>query len=212
MTIRTIIFDWDGTLARSLHLWTDGYHAAFARRALTFSDAEIVAEFFHDHHLVADRHPHLDFPAIADEARRHVHAAAGAVTLHDGASDILEALAARGLTLALVSSSPRAVIESGLRTHALDPHFASVLAGDDGFGHKPDPAPFAETLRRLSANAAETLIVGDSHVDILAGQASGCRTCLFAPAENALFHDHARLRNLGADHHIDHLSAVARHV
>ena len=46
-------------------------------------------------------------------------------------------------------------------------------------------------------DAAETLIVGDSHVDILAGQAVGCQTCWFAPDVNDVFHDFARIRGIG---------------
>lgn len=211
VVIQTIIFDWDGTLVRSLDLWIDGYLAAFARRDLTYSPDDIVAEFFHEHHLVAGRHPHLDFPAIADEARAHVRAKASRVALYDGAVETLAGLAAQGITLALVSSSPGRVLEIGLGAHGLGGRFASVLAGDDGFGHKPDALPFVETLRRLGAQAGTTLVVGDSHVDILAGQAAGCRTCLFAPAENRLFHDHARLRRMGVDHDIAKLPDILHH-
>ena len=196
---------------RSLDLWVDGYLAAFARRELAYTPAQIAAEFFQEHHLVAGRHPHLDFALIAEEVRAHVRQASARVALHDGAVEALTGLAALGITLALVSSSPRAVLEIGLAAHGLDGTFASVLAGDDGFGHKPDPMPFVETLRRLGARAATTLIVGDGHVDILAGQAAGCRTCLFAPAENALFHDHARLRAMGADHDVTRLAEVLHH-
>jgi pyrophosphatase PpaX len=209
--IQHVIFDWDGTLVRSLDLWIDGYHAAFARRDLVYSPDEIVAEFFHEHDRVADRHPHLDFAVIADEARAHVRQGSARVALYDGAVETLAGLAARGITLSLVSSSPREVLQIGLMAHGLDACFASVLAGDDGFGHKPDPLPFGETLRRLGASAVTTLIIGDSHVDILAGQAAGCRTCLFAPAENRLFHDHARLRTIGADHDIAQLAEILRH-
>jgi pyrophosphatase PpaX len=212
MPVGAVIFDWDGTLARSLDLWVDGYVRAFARRDLRYGPETIVAEFFQEHHLVADRHPHLDFPVIADEARAHVHEAVAGVRLHDGAVAVLEALAGRGLRLALVSSSPRQALERGMAAHGLAGHFASVIAGDDGFGHKPDPLPFAETLGRIGASAAETLVIGDSHVDILAGRAAGCRTCWFAPPENRLFHDFDHLAGLGADHRVSGLADLLGHV
>ncbi len=206
MAIGTIIFDWDGTLARTLHLWVDGYVNALTRRQLSFAPAAIVAEFFHDHHLVHARHPHLDFHAVADEARAHVFEAAHAVHLYDGALAVLGAV--RGLKLGLVSSSPRHLLERGLAAHGLAGHFASIIAGDDGFGHKPDPAPFAETLARLGSRAEETLVIGDSHVDVLAGQAAGCRTCWFAHEDNALFHDFGFVAGLGADHRVEGLAGL----
>ena len=212
MPIQTIIFDWDGTLARTLHLWIDGYRDALARRNLSFSTETIVADFFHEHHLVADRHPQLDFAAVAIDARHHVFAAATAVGLHPGALATLRQLAERGIRLALVSSSPRALLERGLGAHDLAGHFVSVIAGDDGFGHKPDPLPFRESLRRMGAVPETTLAIGDSHVDILAGQAAGCRTCWFAPDENGMFHDFAHIAGLGADHRVNDLASVLAHL
>ena len=212
MTIAAVIFDWDGTLARSLDLWVDGYAHAFARRDLRYAAGTIVAEFFQEHHLVAARHPHLDFPVIAAEARAHVHDTVAGVRLHDGAVAVLEGLAAAGVRLALVSSSPRAALERGMAAHGLGGHFASVIAGDDGFGHKPDPLPFTETLNRIGARAEAALVIGDSHVDILAGRAAGCRTCWFAPPENRLFHDFDHLAGLGADHRVAGLADLMGHV
>lgn len=202
MGIRTIIFDWDGTLARTLDLWVEGYHAAFAKRGLRYSTEVVIAEFFHEHHKVAARHPGLDFHNVADEARTHVRDGIGSVALYEGAAQALGHVKAQGLSLALVTSSPRRVVERGLAAHDLTGAFASVIAGDDGFGHRPDTQPFTETMARLQTRSEETMVIGDSHVDILAGQAAGCRTCWFAPQDNRLFHDFTHLESLGADHRL----------
>ncbi len=200
--IRTIIFDWDGTLARTLDLWVQGFHAAFARRDLHFPTTFIIAEFFHEHHKVAARHPQLDFHTVAEEARTHVRDGIGTVALYAGAAQALQDASALGMSLALVTSSPRAVVTRGLSAHDLTGAFASVIAGDDGFDHKPDTRPLTQTLARLTARPDETMVIGDSHVDILAGQAAGCRTCWYTPQHNRLFHDFTRLEGLGADHRL----------
>lgn len=72
MEINHIIFDWDGTLARTLELWLRGYQCSFRRRGLLFERKEIVADFFHNHHKVPEKHPDLDFQAIAHETRDYV--------------------------------------------------------------------------------------------------------------------------------------------
>jgi pyrophosphatase PpaX len=202
MTIKNIMFDWDGTLAKTLDLWLVGFQKSFAVRDMSFEPREIVTQFFQDHHLVPDRFPDLDFPNIAAEARAHVLQSAAGVDLYDGAHDALHELRDAGVTVSLVTSSPRALLSTGLGAHGLDDFFASTIAGDDGFGHKPEPLPFATTLDRMGANASETLIIGDSHVDILAGQAVGCQTCWFAPDVNDVFHDFARIRGIGADYEV----------
>ena len=204
----TVIFDRDGTLARTLQQWIDGYRAAFARRDLGFSDDRIIADFLHEHHLVAARQPDLDFPVIAQEACAFVFAAVARVALYRGAVGLLAALRTQGMTLALVSSSPRRALERGLGAQGLAGLCRSIIAGDDGFGHKPDALPFTETLRRLGADAGQTLFICDSHVDVLAGQAAGCRTCLLRPDANRPFHDQARLDGLGADLRIAVLAEV----
>ena len=207
-----VIFDWDGTLARTLDLWVDGYVGALAGRGHVYEPADIARHFLTEHHRVEETHPHLDFPPIVAEARAHVLGQAMRVDLYDGAEDVLRALDRAGVALALVSSSPRDLLQRGLFAHQLAGCFGSVIAGDDGYGHKPDPLPFVETLRRMGTQAGDTLIIGDSTVDILAGQAAGCRTCWFAPEHNRLFHDFDRMAGLGADLRVSELAGLIAHV
>lgn len=208
--IQNIIFDWDGTLARTLELWLAGYQRSFAQRGLKFEPNEIVSEFFHNHHEVPDRHPGIDFPMIAEETRDHVFEASHKVSLYDQAIETLSALKSKGKLLCLVSSSSRVLLNNGLRAHGLESTFDSTIAGDDGYGHKPDTLPFKEALNRLGANATDTLVIGDSYVDIVAGRSIGCQTCLFAPAQNQLFHNFEYLKSMNADYEIDHLPDLLR--
>jgi HAD superfamily hydrolase (TIGR01509 family) len=208
MTIDHIIFDWDGTLARTLDLWLDGYRIAFERRGYDHTPEVLSREFFHNHHLVPDRHPTLDFPPIVAETRNHVLQNAPNVALYDDAQDTLERVISAGVTVTLVTSSGRALLNKGLQAHGLSDEFSSVVTGDCGYGHKPSTKPFEATLDRVGAQAKRTLIIGDSHVDIEAGQALGCQTCWFAPQENALFHDFDRIRAMRPHHEIDRLSRL----
>jgi pyrophosphatase PpaX len=206
MTIKSIIFDWDGTLAKTLDLWLAGFQQSFAARSLSFAPREIVTEFFQNHHLVPQRHPDMDFPNIAAEARAHVFDAASSVALYDRVHDTLSALKELDVRKSLVTSSPRHLLTKGIAAHGVADFFVSTITGDDGFGHKPDPLPFRETLDRMGARADQTLIIGDSHVDILAGQKAGCKTCWFAPAQNDLFHDFDMIRGIGADYEVGCIS------
>ncbi|MFK7861804.1 MAG: HAD family hydrolase [Granulosicoccus sp.] len=208
MSIQNIIFDWDGTLARTLELWLNGYQLSFARRDLKFQPKEIVAEFFHNHDDVPEKHPDIDFPAIAEETRDHVFHSANTVNLYDGAVETLAILKGNKILLSVVSSSSRSLLNKGVDAHQLDSYFMSTVAGDDGYGHKPDTLPFKETLNRMGVSAADTLIIGDSHVDILAGMAIGCQTCLFTPPQNSLFHNLENLKSMNADHEIDNLPGL----
>ncbi|WP_370228709.1 HAD family hydrolase [Cognatishimia sp.] len=208
MALTHVLFDWDGTLARTLDLWLLGNQRAFETRGYDFDPETIVREFFHNHDTVPDRYPHMDFPSIAAEVRSFVMRNLPNVALYEDAVTVLDACRARGLTISLVSSSARGLLETGLDAHSLGTRFGSTIAGDDGFGHKPDTRPFRETLRRVGATPKETLVIGDSHVDIDAGRAMGCRTCLFAPEPNRLFHDHAASLAKQPDHVVENWPSV----
>lgn len=209
MSIRNIIFDWDGTLAKTLDLWLEGYRISFHDRGHRFDAKFIVEEFFHNHHEVPARYPDLEFPTVAEETRSYVFEGLAKVDLYEGAKETLEILESKGVTLSLVTSSARRLLDRALDAHELRSFFASVVAGDDGFGHKPSDLPFRETLDRIGAAAAETLVIGDSHVDIQAGKSIGCQTCWFAPEHNSLFHDFEHLESLCADHQILRVSELA---
>ncbi|PWQ98398.1 HAD family hydrolase [Leucothrix arctica] len=212
MKFQKIIFDWDGTLARTLELWLAGYQKSLTQRNLKFDSAEIITEFFHNHHEVPDRHPTIDFPTIAEEVRKHVYRSLQSVELYEGALETLVALRASKTDFSLVSSSSRQILEVGLGAHSLNSYFDSTIAGDDGYGHKPSTLPFEEMLMRMGCAPEETLIIGDSHVDITAGKAVGCHTCLFAPPLNAQFHDFEHLKSMNADFEISAIPELLEYI
>lgn len=57
------------------------------------------------------------------------------------------------------------------------PLFDRVYGGDSFPHKKPDPAGLRALLEEFSASAGETLMVGDSHVDIRTGHNAGVWTC-----------------------------------
>ncbi len=91
---------------------------------------------------------------------------------YPGMLDALDALAARGVTLAVVTNKPEALTLPLLEATGLLPRFATVIGGDTlGPGTaKPAPAPILEMLSRCGGPAA---FVGDSIYDVQAAQAAG---------------------------------------
>ena len=208
MSIKSLIFDWDGTLARTLDLWLQGFQVSFRSRGHRFDPKFIVKEFFHNHPEVPTRHPDLEFPTVAEETRSYVFNCLPTVELYEGAKETIKSLKNNGKRLTLVTSSPRQLLDRALIAHDLGHLFDSIIAGDDGYGHKPSPLPFEATLERVGATASETLIIGDSHVDIRAGKSSGCQTCWFAHEHNSLFHDFKHIRSLSPDHEISNVQKL----
>jgi phosphoglycolate phosphatase len=91
---------------------------------------------------------------------------------YPGVVDALDALAAQGIRLAVVTNKLEALTLPLLEATGLRPRFATVIGGDTlGPGTaKPSPAPILEMLRRCGGPAA---FVGDSIYDVQAAQAAG---------------------------------------
>ncbi|MGN8000725.1 HAD hydrolase-like protein [Sphingomonas sp. 22176] len=91
---------------------------------------------------------------------------------YPGVFDALDALAAQGITLAVVTNKLEALTLPLLEATGLRPRFATVIGGDTlGPGTaKPSPAPILEMVRRSGGPAA---FVGDSIYDVQAAQAAG---------------------------------------
>ena len=55
--------------------------------------------------------------------------------------------------------------------------FAAVLGGDSGFPRKPDPSGLRRLMTQSGAAAGETMMVGDTMVDLETGRRAGVRLC-----------------------------------
>jgi beta-phosphoglucomutase-like phosphatase (HAD superfamily) len=116
--------------------------------------------------------------ALADELLACWNLATAGVQPVPGACEALRAAARCGLKIAVVSSSPIAVIRrlvGGLG--ALDFVNAEACVGGDGVTRgKPDPEGFLLAASRLGIDPAESLVCEDSHAGLLAARAAGMRS------------------------------------
>jgi HAD superfamily hydrolase (TIGR01509 family) len=90
----------------------------------------------------------------------------------------VEAVAAAGRARAVVSNSPRAMVEASLAPHAWARHLEVRVAIDDVERGKPRPDSYLLAAGRLGVDARRCLIVEDSEAGAKAAVAAGA-TCLF---------------------------------
>jgi phosphoglycolate phosphatase len=96
---------------------------------------------------------------------------------YPGIADALSTLAARGVTLSVLSNKPEGLSRVILDGLGLRAHFAAVIGGDTLPTRKPDPAGVAH-LRALTGTPPERfLLVGDSSVDVRTARAGGVAFC-----------------------------------
>lgn len=85
----------------------------------------------------------------------------------------LEALRARGILTALVSSSPRKFIDCFLDETGLTELFDYTVSGEECENHKPAPDVYLRAMEALGVHPDEVLVVEDSPLGIAAGRAAG---------------------------------------
>ena len=194
MKFSSIIFDWDGTLGMTLHLWLDAYRGELLNLGYTFSDEIIIQDFFYEHDRAAIKYPSIDFDSFVKNVHERMVGHVSSMKTYPDALYALEKLQDNDIKLALVSSSPRRLVKEALKYTGLDKFFSLIVAGDDIMKHKPDPEAFNEIIEIAKLNPKDVLILGDSHNDIIAAKAAGISSCLFLPPENKIFYDFSKLK------------------
>ena len=184
MSIRLIIFDFDGTLGdtrrniittmqmtiEELHLPNRSEEECAATIGLP------LAGCFRT--LFPDIQEEL-IPLCAETYRRFFNE--NLKTIHPeafpGVVETLAILHQKGFTLTIASSRSRNSLTELTRNMGIADYISYRLGADDVKEAKPKPEPVLKTLADMHFDADETLVVGDMAVDILMGTNTGARTC-----------------------------------
>ncbi len=124
--------------------------------------------------------------------------------LFPGMADIMDALDARAIPMAIVTNKPVRMAERLLDAMQLSNRFPVLLGGDSLAERKPHPLPVLTACERLGVEPARTLFVGDDARDVQAGSAAGCRTVAVAWG----YVDAEAMPHWGADAIIEHPSEL----
>lgn len=177
MSIRAVLFDFDGTLADSFAaIIASSNHVRESFGLSPLPGADIRRLVGHGlESLLADLCPGCAPDEAVRRYREH-HAATmlSGTTLMPGVAETVTALRRRGLPLGVCSNKAVAFTRQLVSALGLGEHMTAVLGPEDVGGRpKPDPAMLLEGCRRLSVSADSTVYVGDMSVDVEAGKAAG---------------------------------------
>lgn len=188
-SIRLLIFDLDGTLIDSRLDLVHSVNAALRHLKRAELPDDLIASY------VGDGAPMLIRRALGDEADDENLVGSGLefflsyyrehkldhTKLYDGVKEALQTIhhSANGLgrKMAVLTNKPvnasRGIVE-GL---GIAPFFSHVYGGNSFPTKKPDPQGARMILEESGAKPEETLMVGDSGVDVLTGRNAGLWTC-----------------------------------
>jgi HAD superfamily hydrolase (TIGR01509 family) len=183
--LRAVVFDLDGVLVDSEHLWEEMWARYAARHDTTWTaehtsavqgmSAPEWAAYLADVAGGAESAEQVE-AAVVDEMVDAL--AAGRSPLLPGARVMVRDVSDR-VPIALASSAPRRLIDAVLETHDLVADFTATVSSAEVPRGKPSPDVYLEAARRLATPPTECVGVEDSSNGIRAVHAAGMTVIAF---------------------------------
>jgi HAD superfamily hydrolase (TIGR01509 family) len=179
-----VLFDMDGTLVDTETLWADASRTVLDGLAIDLPDAAL--ERLHGLDLDAtlrlladDYDVHMTPAAFVAPLLDAVEETLGEARSRHGAAAWMEAVEAARLPRAIVSNSPRRMVDATLAPHPWARHLPVRVSVDDVERGKPAPDVYRLAARRLGVDPTSCLALEDSLVGARAAVAAGA-TCILA--------------------------------
>jgi HAD superfamily hydrolase (TIGR01509 family) len=180
--VKAVLWDMDGTLVDSEKLWDISLAALYAelggqltpqvRASIVGSSAEnTIRTIYTDLGLDLD-------PVAMAESDRWLHDYTAELFDHglpwcDGAQQMLEALAAEGTPMALVTNTQRELTEHALNSIGRE-YFSATVCADEVPRGKPAPDLYQRAAALLGLSPAVCLAIEDSVTGTTAAESAGC--------------------------------------
>jgi HAD superfamily hydrolase (TIGR01509 family) len=194
--IEAVVFDLDGVIVDSEHVWDDvrqdlaeerggSWHDQASRDMMGMSSPE-WSRYMHD--VIGLSEPPEEINA--EVVRRLEALYREEIPLLPGAVEAVQALAARW-PLGLASSSNRELIDLVLETSGLDRWFKATVSSEEVPRGKPAPDVYLEAASRLGVDSRRCAAVEDSENGIRSAKDAGMRVIAipnpqYPPADEAL--------------------------
>jgi phosphoglycolate phosphatase len=182
--IQLVVFDLDGTLVDSSRDLAEATNALVADLGGTALSLEVVTSLVGEGAAVLVRRAleraGLDSHTPNALERFLVHYDARLLDTtrpYPGMIETVHAVRARHRVAVLTNKPERPTLQI-LKGLGMDALFSDVIGGDSAHGRKPDPAGLLDLVARAGVTPAETLLVGDSPVDLATARRAGTHICL----------------------------------
>ena len=204
--IAAVVFDLDGVIVDSEHVWNEAretlarerggrWHAGAQGDMMGMSSLE-WSRYMHDVIGLAESPDEIS----AEVVRRLIAIYRDELPLIPGSVNVVKRLGKRW-PLGLASSANREVIDLALELTELDRYFRATVSSEEVPRGKPAPDVYLEAASRLGVDATLCAAVEDSQNGILSAKAAGMRVIAvpnprYPPAEQALAEADVVLRSI----------------
>ena len=184
MRVKLLVFDLDGTLIDSKLDLAQAVNATRVDAKLPPLDDETIFSYVGDGAPTLIRRA-LGEGASEEQARRSLEFFLSYYRAHmldhtrpyPGVRQALDRLLAAGVQMAVLTNKPVRFSRDLLRGLGLGEHFRLVFGGNSFENKKPHAEGLEKVMAELGAAPEETLVVGDSAVDVRTARNAGAWSC-----------------------------------
>lgn len=176
-----IVFDLDGTLIDSSQDLAASMNATRGHLGLPPIDPNLVYSFVGNgvRKLVERALGTAATPELIERGHRfflfhYEQHALDETQLYPGIAEMLDVLAPHH-TLALLTNKPAFITNKIAEALRISAYFHAIYGGDSFPAKKPDPVGLIELMKKTSVAPGQTVMVGDSSVDIQTARNAGAR-------------------------------------
>ena len=186
--IKTVLFDFDGTLMDTTDIIVQSWQQVYLKVRGEEEDERVILDTFGTM-LAAE----LDkvFPGHDREELLKIYRGyqedkfLDMISLYPGIREMLDELKGRAENIALVTSRLKPTTMQAVNEFGLDEYFDVMVTASDCTAHKPDPQPILMALEQLGVSPGpDVLMVGDTLPDRKCARNAGvsCALVSWAPA------------------------------
>tara|TARA_B110000046_G_C12829056_1_gene328680 strand:+ start:83 stop:754 length:672 start_codon:yes stop_codon:yes gene_type:complete len=181
--VKAVIFDMDGTLIESEHIWAKAKKEIAHYAGIEITDDELNQFIgrglndFIDEKIKPkskEERQNLNKKIQANALENY----ASKIRVIGGAKDILKAFSLAGIRIAICSSGSMKAIKISLRALNAINLIEVIVSGDNLTIGKPDPLPYLLTLKKLNLKASETIVFEDTTSGLKSATEAGIQTII----------------------------------
>lgn len=206
--MKTIIFDFDGTIGDSKSLIVETMQQTIQKLGLpTRTDEQCAAmiglplrQTFTDLIEMDEKTADKCFDTYNELFNENNKP--GSVKPYPGVKETIEELYLMGLSIAIASSRGKDSLIKYLKEMDIEQYISYIVSANDVANAKPAPDMVYKICRHTLGHPDEVLVIGDTHYDIEMGRNAGVKTCgvTYGIGKEEELH--------GADYVIDDISKV----
>ncbi len=180
MAVKLAVFDMDGTLVSSHQTIYDTtvhtlklFNAYKEMPVDKFND--LIGWHFGD--LLPEFDIHLDdMEAFIDEYKKHYFDFMESSHLFPDVIETFEELKKMGVKIGMLTTKGQDQTEKILKYFNITGYFDYIMGRRPGLAHKPSPDPLLLICSELGIKPEETIMIGDSELDVQCGKNAGSKT------------------------------------